>query len=196
MALYIASKHLHILIGYLLVLYGFLSIWLDQRIKKTRPIDETTRAAHRQYALAVKIAQYVTLVSLLTGIVLLNTYWSAGVAISSLWWAVAKVILFLALTGIMGAMGSIPLKRRLHALDTGNKDNDLHVSTAKKLQNFKLLQLMILVALAALGHYKPGLSSEPAKTPASTIQQESPSSQPAQEDPGSESETTEQPSSN
>ncbi|MEQ8350117.1 MAG: hypothetical protein RH862_01445 [Leptospiraceae bacterium] len=156
----IAAYHIHYLLAFVLVAYAFLCLWLDSRLSKDKPISDATRKAHKQYALTVKVMQYVTIVTLLTGVYLLSFLLSAientPIPFTAFTWAYIKVFLFLALTGIMGALGSIPLKKRLYALDAGGNDADLQNSTAKKLQLFKLLQLTIIVIMFGLGTYRPG----------------------------------------
>ena len=156
-----AALHIHILLAYIIVIYGFVCLWLDSRLKKKEPIRDATRSAHKQYALAVKVMQYLTIITLLTGVYLLarrfQTMEAVGISLPPLafGWAYLKIILFLALTGIMGAMGSIPLKKRLGGLEQGGLDSVTHESTARKLQNFKLIQLALIVIMFGLGQYKP-----------------------------------------
>ncbi|MBR32600.1 MAG: hypothetical protein CMN77_14950 [Spirochaetaceae bacterium] len=156
----IAAYHLHYLLAFIIVIYAFLCLWLDSRLNKKEPISDSTRQAHKQYALTVKVMQYVTIVSLLTGLYLLSFMLKAientPIPFTAFTWAYIKVFLFLALTGIMGALGSIPLKKRLFSLENGGHDLELHRSTAKKLQIFKILQLSIVVIMFGLGTYRPG----------------------------------------
>ncbi|MBU42643.1 MAG: hypothetical protein CMN76_05450 [Spirochaetaceae bacterium] len=155
----IAAYHIHYLLAIVLAIYGFAALWLDSRLKKNQPISHATRQAHKQYAITVKVMQYLTIITLLTGLYLLSYKLRAiadtTVPYTAFMWAYIKVFLFLALTGIMGALGSIPLKKRLHALESGGIDGDLQKSTAKKLHLFKLLQLVLIVLMFGLGTYKP-----------------------------------------
>ncbi len=156
----IAAYHIHYLLAFIVVIYAFLCLWLDSRLQKNKPISDSTRQAHKQYALTVKVMQYVTIITLLTGLYLLSFMLKAientPIPYTAFTWAYIKVFLFLALTGIMGALGSIPLKKRMHSLETGGHDATLQQSTAKKLQLFKVLQLTLVVIMFGLGTYRPG----------------------------------------
>ncbi|MCB1138368.1 MAG: hypothetical protein KDK23_06400 [Leptospiraceae bacterium] len=189
-----AALHIHILLAYVIVIYGFVCLWLDSRLKKKEPINDATRLAHKQYALAVKVIQYMTIITLLTGVYLLarrfQTMEAVGISLPPLafGWAYLKIVLFLALTGIMGAMGSIPLKKRLAGLEQGGLDTATHESTARKLQSFKLIQLSLIVIMFGLGQYKPSpVEIEVQRNPPTSEEK------PTAENPGSNQEPGEAP---
>ena len=64
----IAAYHIHYLLAIVLAIYGFAALWLDSRLKKNQPISHATRQAHKQYAITVKVMQYLTIITLLTGL--------------------------------------------------------------------------------------------------------------------------------
>lgn len=192
MSLQQLAIHIHLIMAYVLAAYAFLSLWLDSRLQKNAPISHTTRSAHKQYAIIVKVMQYITIITLLTGLYrlsfMLKMIEGTAVPATAFVSVYIKIALFLALTGIMGALGSIPLKRRLNSLESGGLSSEMQASTARKLELFKMLQLVLIVIMFGLGVNRLGPVDIRNESPETLLpgQQESSSGERSSEEPSGE----------
>lgn len=145
-----ALTHIHMVNGYLILVYAVVAFYLDYRIRIADANSPASHSAHKQYFLINKIMSYVVLVSFLTGGYLGTPFFKAGAV-----WIYVKLGLFLLLSGLQGALGSISLKKRVVALNENRMDSELFSSTRKKLNYFLYGQMAIVLIIIYLAIFKP-----------------------------------------
>lgn len=141
---------LHMVNGYAILLYAVAAFYLDYRIKAADANTPESLGAHKRYFLINKIMSYVVLISFLTGGYLGTPFFKAGAV-----WIYVKVGLFLLLSGIQGAFGSLSLKKRIVALEENRMDTELFLATRKKLNYFLYGQLAIVLIILYLAIFRP-----------------------------------------
>ncbi len=142
-------KTIHVILAILLAVYGLLVFWLDARNRKLDPASDAFAAANKRFMGIHRLANYAALIAFLLGGAIGAKFFKAGHL-----WIYGKLLLFIVLLGVMGALGNRALKMRGEAAASGQREALLQAA-ARKMNLYKIIQLVVLALLFYLAFEKP-----------------------------------------
>lgn len=142
-------KTIHVILAILLAVYGLLVFWLDAKSCKLDPASDAFAGANKRFMTIHRLANYVALTAFFLGGAIGAKFFKAGHL-----WIYGKLILFIVLVGVMGALGSRALKMRQEASTSGEREALLQAA-AGKMNLYKIIQLIVLALLFYLAFEKP-----------------------------------------
>ena len=144
--MYQIFSYIHTVIGYAIALYALLLYWLDYKISQMDSNSAEYQAFNQTMIKIHRIIGFGALGTFLIGGYIGTPFIKVGAG-----WIIAKLILFIALMGIMGAFGTKALKLRMKA----KQSDDTLAIAQKKMNLYKHVQLIIIAVIFYFVYFKP-----------------------------------------
>lgn len=141
---------IHIIGGFLLLLYSLLAIILEFKSKKLSPESKEYSSLNNLFFHFNRIASWIAIIVFLLGGKRGTPYFKAGSG-----WIFTKLVLWLALMAILGALSGKSLKARRKGPSEDNSWKAIGEKTNKTMGIFIWVNLLLILSLMALGHFKP-----------------------------------------
>ncbi|RME04926.1 MAG: hypothetical protein D6805_01345 [Planctomycetota bacterium] len=153
---YLAYKHLHIFLAFVLATYAVFLFWWEWYWK--RQGEERQRSLNQKLLYFQRVANWVGLLTGLVGlkIALAGKWFQLGFAGGG-GWVHLKPLLFLALLGVMGAFGSkaAKLRREAFACQEGDERNKIFDKAQRKMNIFLYSQFILILLIFYLAYLRP-----------------------------------------
>ncbi len=141
---------IHVVIAYLMAGYALLTFWLEYRVTRLEAGTSAFEKWNRIFLNTNRIFSYLLVLTFLLGGYLGTPYFKAGIL-----WVYGKILLFVILLGLMGAVGGKALKMRREAAANPEKREMLLLAARNKMNLYKLSQLFLVALLFYLAYGKP-----------------------------------------
>ncbi|RMG61789.1 MAG: hypothetical protein D6715_12950 [Calditrichaeota bacterium] len=138
----------HIGLGYLLAAYTLYVLKVNPSSKQLSA--EARAALLEKLQRLLRLASYVALVAFLIGGYLATPYFKSGQI-----WVYFKLLLFLALMAVMGALGSKSIRSFQQLSNPLDVDSPQFLRAARMFQRFKWLQFAVVGLLFLVAYWKP-----------------------------------------